>query len=262
MMRVAAIGDNCIDVYRRLGRQYPTGNAVDFAVNIRKLGFPTALVSVTGNDANGQWMLDTLKAEEIDISHVRVGNGATAVTYMDMDGKDRVHGDYVEGVLADLVFTPEEVEFAARHDLVHTAFWGKAENNLMELKAHGALLSFDYATKKDDPLVSRTLPHVDYAFFSLKQAEAETFLQDAWKQGPKVVVGTFGVEGSAAYDGERFYHFGIFPARVENTVGAGDAYIAGFMAAILRGQSLDEALRSGARVAAEVVEVFEPWVTN
>jgi fructoselysine 6-kinase len=49
---------------------------------------------------------------------------------------------------------------------------------------------------------------------------------------------------------------------VENTVGAGDAYIAGFMAAILRGQSLDEALRSGARVAAEVVEVFEPWVTN
>ena len=38
--------------------------------------------------------------------------------------------------------------------------------------------------------------------------------------------------------------------------------MAGFMAAVLRGRSLDEALRSGAKVAAEVVEVFEPWVKN
>ncbi|HOA21769.1 MAG TPA: fructoselysine 6-kinase [Anaerolineaceae bacterium] len=259
-MRVAAIGDNCIDVYPRLGRQYPTGNAVDFAVNIRKLGFPTAVVSVTGSDDNGRWMLDTLKAEGIDISHLRVGNGATAITTMDMDGKDRVHGEYVEGVLADLVFTPEEVDFAARHDLVHTAFWGKAENNLAELKGRGALLSFDYSTKKDDPLVARTLPYVDYAFFSLKRTEAETYLKDAWKMGPKVVVGTFGADGSLAYDGELFYQFGIFPAQVENTVGAGDAFIAGFMAEVLHGHGLEEALRGGARVAAEVVEVFEPWV--
>jgi len=262
MMRVAAIGDNCIDVYPKLGRQYPTGNAVDFAVNIRKLGFPTSLISVTGSDQNGAWMLDTLKAEDLDITHLRVGNGATAITYMDMNGKDRVHGEYVEGVLQDLVFTPEELEFAARHDLVHTAFWGKADGNLPELKAHGALLSFDYTTQKDDPLVARTLPYVDYAFFSLKKAEAEAFMKEAWKQGPKVVVGTFGVDGSAAYDGERFYYFGIFPAQVENTIGAGDAYMAGFMAAVLRGRSLDEALRSGAKVAAEVVEVFEPWVKN
>ena len=105
-----------------------------------------------------------------------------------------------------------------------------------------------------------TLPYVDYAFFSLKPSEAESFLADAWRQGPKVVVGTLGVEGSSAYDGERFYHFGIFPAQVENTVGAGDAFIAGFMAEVLRGKGLEEALRGGARVAAEVVEVFEPWV--
>ena len=36
-MRAACIGDNCIDYYRNLARAYPTGNAVDTAVNMQKL---------------------------------------------------------------------------------------------------------------------------------------------------------------------------------------------------------------------------------
>ena len=27
-MRVAEIGDNCIDVYERIGKKYPTGNVI------------------------------------------------------------------------------------------------------------------------------------------------------------------------------------------------------------------------------------------
>ena len=32
-MRVAEIGDNCIDVYERIGKKYPTGNVVDTTWN-------------------------------------------------------------------------------------------------------------------------------------------------------------------------------------------------------------------------------------
>jgi len=49
-MKVAAIGDNCIDLYEKLDRFYATGNAVDFAVNMQKLGIDTAVISTTGND--------------------------------------------------------------------------------------------------------------------------------------------------------------------------------------------------------------------
>ena len=126
-MRVAEIGDNCIDVYERIGKKYPTGNVVDTGVNLQKLGIPVSIISTTGNDENGKWMLETLKKEGVDVSHLKIGDGATAVTYMDMDGKDRVHGDYVEGVLENIVFDEEDIEFAAEHDLVHTALWGKAE---------------------------------------------------------------------------------------------------------------------------------------
>ena len=116
-MRVAEIGDNCIDVYERIGKKYPTGNVVDTGVNLQKLGIPVSIISTTGNDENGKWMLETLKKEGVDISHLKIGDGATAVTYMDMDGKDRVHGDYVEGVLENIVFDEEDIEFAAEHFL-------------------------------------------------------------------------------------------------------------------------------------------------
>lgn len=261
---VAAIGDNCMDVYPKLDRQYVTGNVIDFAINIKQLGFDTAVISVTGNDANGKLMQETLENEGIDITHLRVGNGPTAVTYMDMNGKDRMHGDYIEGVLKTMTFSTEEIDFASQHSLVHTAFWGKAESHLEQLRAHGALLSFDYATKKDDPLVAQTLPFVDFAFFSFfgSEDDAKNFLKKICSVGPQVAVATFGSEGSLAYDGEQFYRFGIFPVSVENTVGAGDAFIAGFMAGILHGDPIQECLEFGARIAAKVVEVFEPWAKS
>lgn len=53
-MKVAAIGDNCIDFYERLDKKYPTGNAVDTAVNLHKLGIYTSIISTTGNDENGR----------------------------------------------------------------------------------------------------------------------------------------------------------------------------------------------------------------
>lgn len=54
-MRAAMIGDNCIDVYRKIDgkevfRRYPTGNVVDTGVNLQKLGVPTSIISTTGSD--------------------------------------------------------------------------------------------------------------------------------------------------------------------------------------------------------------------
>lgn len=270
-MKAAAIGDNCIDLYVRINgeevnRKYPTGNAVDTGVNLQKLGVPTAIISTTGSDAYGEWMLETLRREGLDVSHLKVGDGPTAITYMDMNGNDRVHGDYVEGVLENIVFDEEDVAFAAAHDLVHTALWGKAEDVLPAIRRGGrARISFDYADRLDHPLVERTLPFVDYGFFSYhkeRDAFIEGFLKDKVDRGMNVAVATFGEKGSLAYDGKAFTGFGVYPApRVVNTVGAGDSFIAGFLYGVLHGLPVEQCLAEGAKVAAEVVQVFEPWVT-
>ncbi|MDL2249243.1 fructoselysine 6-kinase [Lachnospiraceae bacterium PF1-21] len=265
-MRVAAIGDNCIDVYEKLGKQYPTGNVVDTGVNIQKLGIPTAIISTTGSDDNGKWMVESLKKEGLDLSHFHMREGQTAITYMDMDGLDRVHGDYIEGVLADMVFAEEDINFAANHDLVHTALWGMAEDTLPKIKERSkAIISFDYADRLEHELVEKTLPFVDIGFYSYHNGQDQyikEFLKDKVARGMKVAVATFGEDGSLAYDGEDFVVGGIYPTSIINTVGAGDSFIAGFLVGYLRGLSLADCLDLGAKVAAEVVGVFEPWVTE
>ena len=71
-MKVAAIGDNCVDVYPRLDKYYCTGNSVDFAVHMKHLGADVSLISTTGNDEYGKKMIRELSEEKIDISHLKV----------------------------------------------------------------------------------------------------------------------------------------------------------------------------------------------
>ena len=273
MRTAAGIGDNCIDDYVNIGRRYPTGNVVDTGVNMAKLGIPVSIISTTGSDENGRWMIDALTKEGLELPHSMVADGATAITYMTLDENDRVHGEYEEGVLENIVFDDEDIRFAAEHDLVFTAFWGKAENVMGKIHDLGALTACDYATTDDERLpamLETTRGAIDYGFFSYKgigrkdDEEPRAFLRDKVENhGMKVAVATFGEEGSLAFDGARFYECGIYPQpEVVNTVGAGDSFIAGFLAGVLQGKDIPACLDQGARVASEVVGVFEPWVSE
>lgn len=265
-MKAACIGDNCVDYYRNLDRGYPTGNAVDTAVNMQHLGVPTAIISTTGSDEYGTWMIESLRREGLDTSHLKVAKGRTAVTYMDLEGLDRVHGEYEEGVLADMVFDDEDVRFACTHDIVHTALWGNAESTLPRIHEAGILVSFDYADRLDHPLVESTLGSVDYGFYSYHRGKDDfirDFLRDKVDRGLKVATATFGEEGSLSWDGARFYDGPVYPAEhLTNTVGAGDSFVAGFLVGVLNGDGTDGCLDRGARIASRIVSVFEPWVVS
>ncbi len=261
-IKVAAIGDNCIDYYQKLDRYYVTGNAVDFGVNMKLLGVPVSLISTTGDDEFGKETVKKLTEMGLDISHLKVVHGKTAVAYMDLVGLERTYLDYVEGVMENVTFSDDDITFAASHDLVHSALWGNADGHLKRIKELGARICFDYADDHENPIIARTVPYVDYAFFSFQEHDAatEAFLRDKTDKGVSIAVATFGEKGSLAFDGNKFYEGGIVPATVVNTIGAGDSFIAGFMYAILDEQPIEDALALGAKVSSGVVGVFGPWV--
>ena len=209
-------------------------------------------------------MIETLKKEGLDVSHLKVKEGKTAVTYMDVVDSKKIRGEHVEGVLEDLTFDEEDIRFACEHDLVHTSVFGKAEKLLPQICEKGVPISFDYADQLDSLLVEETLPYVTYGFFSYHKGKDEfikEFLKDKVDRGMKIAVATFGEQGSLAYDDFGFHKGPIFPARkVVNTAGAGNSYIAGFLYEALNGEEVLKCMRSGARLATSVVEVFEPWV--
>jgi fructoselysine 6-kinase len=258
---VVAAGDNCIDYYENLGRRYPTGNAVDVAVHLARLGVKTSLVSVTGSDDYGTEVVNLLQSNRVDTSHLQRQVGITAVTEMQLVHNDRVHVQYREGVLRDFKPTEEQLQFTRTHRMVHTSIWGKMNSYLADFKSSGLTVVYDFSTKLDYPELESLLPDIDYAFFSYREEDPfiQDFMRKAQSLGPKVVVVTLGEHGSVAYDGIRFYRCEALPVDVINTVGAGDSFIAGYMYGLLREESIQECLKRGSYLASTVVTKFEPY---
>jgi 2-dehydro-3-deoxygluconokinase len=68
--------------------------------------------------------------------------------------------------------------------------------------------------------------------------------------GPGLVVVTRGARGAYAGDGHNRYEAPAFRVRAVDPVGAGDAFAAGLLSALLRGRPVDTALREAGAVAA------------
>jgi len=107
MIRIACVGDNCVDYYDNTNEAFPGGNPVNVAVYVCRLGGKSSYLGAVGNDANGEMLCAAVKAKGVDTSHVQVLPGATALTHVCRIDGERVFGDYEEGVMADFVLRDE-----------------------------------------------------------------------------------------------------------------------------------------------------------
>jgi len=261
-MKIATVGDNCIDSYADIGKAFPGGNPVNVAVYSVRLGAQASYTGAVGNDRNGQILLKALSSKGVDVSHVRTLPGSTAMTHVSLRNGERVFGDYDEGVLASWKLKDEEIEFLREHDIVVSGLWGKIEHDLGRIGAGGPPIAFDFATKLDDPVLAIALPRVDYAFFAYDGTDErfiKTFLADAVAAGPRLAIVTLGEKGSLAYDGTSYTSYGIVPVEVVDTMGAGDSYIAGFLKGILEGSPLRDCMAKGAENASVTLRYNGAW---
>ena len=260
-IQIAAVGDNCMDVYENIGKAYPGGNPVNVAVYIVRMGGRASYTGVVGNDDYGKLLVRAVREKGVDVSHVRMAEGQTAITHVELIDGERVMGDYEEGVLADFTLTPEEINYLGGHKLVVSALWGNCHPYFAQIRARGAKIAYDAATRPDDPAVQEALPHVQYLFFS---AESDTAaLREQMKalhaKGPELVVATLGENGSLAFDGKTFTAHGITPCPVVDTMGAGDSFIAGFLLGLIHDEPLSACMQRGADNAAETIGYYGAW---
>lgn len=260
-MKLATVGDNCIDYYAKQNKMFPGGNPINVAVYAKRIQLDASYTGAVGDDENGTFMLNALKSKGVDDSHVYVLPGKTAVTQVELKDGERVFGDYDQGVLADFSISESDIDFFLTHDLLHTALWGNAEKHLSQIKQRGLPISFDFATAKDGDVLDIALPHVDYAFFS-DEEENEALLQfmkAIHKRGPKIVIVTLGANGSIAYDGNQFHPSAVVPTKVVDTMGAGDSYIAGFCKGLIQGKPTAVCMAMGSECAADTLKYMGAW---
>lgn len=251
-----------MDVYHQLDQSYPGGNPVNVAVYGVRLGLETAYVGAVGTDSYGQVMIEAINSKGVDTSHIKVLEGNTAITQVTLENGNRIFGDYDEGVLAQFKLSQSDFDFIQTFDLFVSGLWGMVEHDLSKVKALGLKVAFDFATKWDSPVVAVAIPSVDYAFFASDEAFTEsmaTFMKDMQAKGPQLVVVTLGSRGSVAYDGTKFYHYGIVACDVIDTMGAGDSYIAGFLKGILEGEPIEACMAIGAKTSSETIAYMGAW---
>ncbi|MCR5230543.1 MAG: fructoselysine 6-kinase [Solobacterium sp.] len=264
-MRLASVGSNCIDYYSNIdgGRSYPGGGPVNMAVYAVRNGGQASYIGPIGNDEYGKIMYEAVRAKGVDVSHMHVAEGKTAVSQVELINGERVFGDYDEGVLSSYRLSDEDIDFIAEHDMVVCDLWGKVEGQFRDLKARGIPTAFDCATRPEDEAAQTAMPYTDYLFFSSDDGDTPELrkqMKEYHDRGPKLVTAMLGTRGSLCYDGSEYHAYGIVECdNVVDSMGAGDSYIAGFLGGIADGLSIEECMHKGAATATETLKYFGAW---
>ena len=263
-MKLAAVGSNCIDFYANLegGKAYPGGGPVNMAVYTVRLGGQASYIGPVGDDKFGSIMAKAIREKGVDVSHLHVKPGKTAVSQVELIDGERVFGDYDEGVLSDYVLSEDDINFILQHDMVVCDLWGKVEGQYKDLKEKGITTVFDCATRPEDEAAQIAMPYTDILFFSSE--EDNDFLRQQMityaQKGPKLVIAMLGTKGSLCYDHQDFHSYGIVACdKVVDTMGAGDSYIAGFLSAYQEGDDILTCMHKGAANATETLKYFGAW---
>jgi fructoselysine 6-kinase len=265
VMRILAIGDNCIDAYSYLGRRFPGGNALNVAVFAnRHENIQADYVGIIGYDDNGDYLLSQVKSEGLDTGYIIRKEGITAVTKIILKEGERVFDEYIEGVQTDAVLHFDKIPNPKDYDLIHFTIWGFGREHSKTLKeTSNVLLSCDFSSQLDDPR-TEIMPYLDVSFFSGShlidnEEDPKLILKKLKENTLGLVVMTLGKYGSIAYDGELFYQSEAIPVNVVDTLGAGDAFIAEFLCHRILGKTISESLEAGHNAATKICKRHGAW---
>ena len=247
------------------------GAESNLAVGLARLGHKVGWASRLGNDEFGESILAFLRAEGVDVSAViRDDDAPTAVFFKERRraGSSRVFY-YRAGSAASRLSPaelPEDYIRGARclHLTGITPALGPdclaAVRRAMEVaREAGIPVSFDpnirlklWSVESARESLLGLLPLVDWLLVGHEEVEMLTGQRDPERgagillgRGPGTVVVKLGSAGALAVTESEAVNAPAFPVEVVDTIGAGDAFDAGFISGCLRGWELGEAVRLG-----------------
>jgi len=254
MRRLLGLGDNTTDLYLSQGMMYPGGNALNVSVLTARLDHPASYLGCVGLDDGGRHLQSSLTAEGVDAAHCRQVPGTTSWSKIEHEGQDRKFVGFERGVQSQWTLTDEVLDYIANHQIVHSGLYSELGGRLPAIRARARLLSFDFSSDFEPHDLEQVAPSLDVAFCSASQSDDQAIEGLAKKiqaLGCPLVIVTRGERGAVALFGGELFEQPSLPTSVIDTLGAGDAFIAGFLNAWLDHTDIRLALKSGAQLAAQ-----------
>ncbi len=239
------------------------GDAHNVAVNLATLGVKTSLVGRIGTDEPGRWLLGGIRSSGVDASHLLLTDEATSTSavlirengernFVSCKGAchNLAEGDIPDSILHehDILYVGSAFDLPGLDGEGMARLFGRADRAGMQI----VLDVTANPCKRNMYTLAPSLRHVDFFMPSRREAAALSGRRNMKKaadffhdRGPGTVAIKLGGEGSLlSHAGEKK----IFPAHetaVVDTTGAGDAFVSGFIAAHVRGFSVDDCAKIG-----------------
>jgi fructoselysine 6-kinase len=247
---MAAVGDNCLDVYLApIRRSAVGGNAVNVAVRWAREGQPSRYLGAVADDAAGRRVV-ALVRREVPQARIAVVPGLTGVTKIALtDTGDRRLVDEEFGVSGEWVPPVEEIRPLADCAWVHCTL-PTGPGPVRDALPRGVPISYDLSTRHHDYDVSG-LAIAFLSWHGRPDRDAAQLAQAIVDRGAACAVVTCGRHGSLAYDGEEVDAVDAQSVAPVDTLGAGDAYIARFIIERVAGRELWQAMESATEAATE-----------
>lgn len=247
------------------------GNSVNVGAGARFLGLNVGVYIETGDDNNADRIKTELEEYGIDTTYfvknkgretslhaviVYAGDrtifsyhGKTNYTIKDWPAPKFIYytsiGDGFQKFQKDLI------EYKKKHTEVGLVFNPGTYQMLKGIEALADVIKItDILIVNKEEAVRLTESSVETAIEELTHLLAD--------MGPQIVVLTDGPRGAYAYDGAKDYYEPIYndPRPTIDATGAGDAFSAGFVSAIIYGKKIQEALKWGAINSASQIKVI------
>lgn len=248
----------------------PAGTAGGAAMVAATLGMRVALASRLGDDRKGRIVRMLLDETTVDQSLLHTLAGMqTSTTILAVDHLHRRPNFHQFGAAMMMPVDEELVEAACAARFVH---WGAIGGPLADggpgaaliekAKAAGATTSCDLIVPSEMAMqeLGRLLPHIDYFLPSAAEACAMTGTDDLGEAGRQFLA--MGAGACIIKDGARGalavrpdvpdMRFPAYKVDVVDTTSCGDSFCAGFLAALARGWTFEDAGAFAAATAAQV----------
>ncbi|MEH1123168.1 sugar kinase [Micromonospora sp. CPCC 206061] len=261
------------------------GAESNVAIGLARLGHRARWIGRVGDDELGALVLRTLRAEGVDVADAVVAPGElTGMLLFDRapGGTIRVH--YRRAGCAGARLTPADVAPAVARGarVLHVTGITPALGDdaaaavryaVEGVRATGATICFDVnhrpklwgraqASATLRPLAAEAhivVASEDELPLVCDGPDETTRVRALLDLGAREVVIKRGARGASAYTGTGRYDEPALTVRVVDSVGAGDAFTAGYLSALLDGLPVQERLRRGVTLGAAAVAAHGDW---
>lgn len=254
----------------------PGGDALNEAKILAKLGFESAYIGRVSDDIIGRGIIDDLKNAGVCTDHIKLTSDPTCSVIKLVGRNDRRNfiiprnGTTLQMLSAedfDLSLISHAKILTVGSLFVHPLLTADAlEPVLTKAKEAGVTVCADMGLNDRVSMayLEGVWDKIDYFFPNLEEAQALTGENDyhviaekLLEKGVKNIIIKLGGEGSYFRNAQTEILQPIIPAeKVLDTTGAGDTYMGGFLAGLLKGYDISRCMELGAACSSLTIQVF------